>query len=527
MIEKINNFLNKNNNEIKNALWIFKIWKQIWQWWTSIVKECTIDWIDKEYVIKFLLENIATKKSTKYQRFKQAYINLISLKNNSFIIPQIHFDNLIINNELIIPYIIMHKAEKWKLEIAVDFEDFEKKFNWLLDAIDFIHKNWIIHRDLKPENIFFYNDKIVLADFDISKFDDNYFLKLHNTKKNERLANYYYSAPEQKISWWVVDEKSDFYSFGQILYYLINWKPLIWQENIDFSSKWDKYKIYEWLIKKLISEKSENRFFNKDDIKNFLDKIKDKNLSGKYIWNKEKWLYLFLNFINKYTSDIWSWFIKTNNKKDIKNILFELNNIISNTKDFLRYKHYNYSFDYNLVTLRDLPIELSTLNRNSFLDILLWNNFYNIGWLFLNIKSIYIYKQNWLAWDNFIIIETQKPYTNKTLKHKKEEFCIYDKKYKIKREEYDNWYANIKWKKIELMNSKVEIFSKELEDDIYFIWPWNLFEMKNNKPIFEKFYKNYILNWRKINKDSFNGFDNLRRYKPWEENYNRKNTYWY
>ena len=91
----------------------------------------------------------------------------------------------------------MHKAEKSKLEKSTNFQDFEKKFNQLLDSIENIHNNSIIHRDLKPENIFEYDGRLVLADFDISKFEDINHINLVNTCENDRLANFHYSAPEQ------------------------------------------------------------------------------------------------------------------------------------------------------------------------------------------------------------------------------------------------------------------------------------------------------------------------------------------
>jgi serine/threonine-protein kinase len=73
---------------------------------------------------------------------------------------------------------------------------FEKVFDSLINIIEIIHQNKIIHRDIKPENIFIFENKLVLGDFDIAQFDKEEYVKLVKTQKNDRLAKFYFSAPE-------------------------------------------------------------------------------------------------------------------------------------------------------------------------------------------------------------------------------------------------------------------------------------------------------------------------------------------
>ena len=138
----------------------------------------------------------------------------------------------------------MLKAEKTLKDIIneneMTFEIFENIFRNLLNIINVIHKCKIIHRDLKPENIFYFNKKLVLGDFDISKFNDIEHIKLHETKKGERLANYQFSAPEQStMQFDEIDERADLFALGQILYWIITKITLRGQEKINLK-KYDK-----------------------------------------------------------------------------------------------------------------------------------------------------------------------------------------------------------------------------------------------------------------------------------------------
>jgi len=123
----------KYNKEIFNIFGTFNIKGQLGSGGTSIVRIAMIN--DKEYAIKFLLENIKTNESTAFKRFKQAYINISSIHYTGVILPQIHFDKLEIDNETTVAYSIMPKADmtlkEWRKEIELSFELFEKLFKKL------------------------------------------------------------------------------------------------------------------------------------------------------------------------------------------------------------------------------------------------------------------------------------------------------------------------------------------------------------------------------------------------------------
>ncbi|MGB9244365.1 MAG: hypothetical protein WCC03_13505 [Candidatus Acidiferrales bacterium] len=57
----------------------------------------------------------------------------------------------------------------------------------------------------------------MVADFGIAHFEDEELLTAVETKNNERLANFLYSAPEQRVRGNRVDGKADVYALGLIL----------------------------------------------------------------------------------------------------------------------------------------------------------------------------------------------------------------------------------------------------------------------------------------------------------------------
>ena len=236
--KKLRNYI-KSNKYISNILGTFEIKEQLGQGGTSVVRRVVLNG-KQEFAIKFLLENIKDSESKAYKRFKQAHINLLTIQNTGAILPQIHFDSLLLDNSTLIPYIIMIKADKtlkaYKDENDMDFETFEKIFISLANLLKIIHNNKIIHRDIKPENIFIINKKLVLGDFDIAKFDEKSYLNLHKTDKSERLANYYFSAPEQsEKKYEEITPSADLYAFGQILYWLITNQTLRGQSTINLT----------------------------------------------------------------------------------------------------------------------------------------------------------------------------------------------------------------------------------------------------------------------------------------------------
>lgn len=99
------------------------------------------------------------------------------------------------------------------LENGVDF-NVRDVMNMLVDIVDQVHKKGIIHCDIKPSNIIVQEDgKIVLIDFGSA---------CYKKKRGDEMmfASRGYSAPELYHGG-KIDEKTDIYSIGAILYYML------------------------------------------------------------------------------------------------------------------------------------------------------------------------------------------------------------------------------------------------------------------------------------------------------------------
>lgn len=88
----------------------------------------------------------------------------------------------------------------------------------ICDALHHAHNHNVIHRDIKPSNIVIASSdgRPVLTDFSIAKFGEG-----GKTEISTILGTYWYMSPEQFQAKGSVDNRSDIYSFGALLYEMI------------------------------------------------------------------------------------------------------------------------------------------------------------------------------------------------------------------------------------------------------------------------------------------------------------------
>jgi len=88
----------------------------------------------------------------------------------------------------------------------------------ILSGLSFAHKKSVWHRDIKPENILIdERGNAVIADFGIAHFSRETLATIIETKQSDRMANFQYAAPEQRIRGGEVDGHADIYAVGLIL----------------------------------------------------------------------------------------------------------------------------------------------------------------------------------------------------------------------------------------------------------------------------------------------------------------------
>ncbi|HKJ68154.1 MAG TPA: serine/threonine-protein kinase, partial [bacterium] len=94
----------------------------------------------------------------------------------------------------------------------------------LVDALTFAHKQGVIHRDIKPENILLMEGHAVLTDFGIARAmtaagRDN------TSQRGWILGTPAYMSPEQASSSQEIDDRSDIYSLGCVVFEMLTGKP--------------------------------------------------------------------------------------------------------------------------------------------------------------------------------------------------------------------------------------------------------------------------------------------------------------
>lgn len=141
-----------------------------------------------------------------------------------------------------VPYMVMELLEGESLGDVLGRGD-AMPFDWLvavvsqvLDGLSAAHEAGIVHRDLKPENIFLVRDRGQISpkilDFGISKFlDSSTGTAQVTTKHGHVVGTPAYMSPEQARGVRQIDQRTDIYSMGVVLYELLSGEMPFYSEN--------------------------------------------------------------------------------------------------------------------------------------------------------------------------------------------------------------------------------------------------------------------------------------------------------
>jgi serine/threonine protein kinase len=105
------------------------------------------------------------------------------------------------------------------IESGLAINDVMPLFSKILDGVEAAHLLGVTHRDLKPENILIKDagNVVVVADFGIASFTEEFLHTLIDTAPTTRLANFQYAAPEQRIPGQYINSSADIYALGLML----------------------------------------------------------------------------------------------------------------------------------------------------------------------------------------------------------------------------------------------------------------------------------------------------------------------
>lgn len=93
----------------------------------------------------------------------------------------------------------------------------------ILSVFKEVHDKNIIHRDISPNNIFIISGVIKIADFGLGK-DLNVFHS-HQTVMTNSFGQYWYCAPEQFMLLKEADKRSDVFSMGRLINFIMTQDP--------------------------------------------------------------------------------------------------------------------------------------------------------------------------------------------------------------------------------------------------------------------------------------------------------------
>ena len=93
-----------------------------------------------------------------------------------------------------------------------------------------VHQRDVLHRDLSPTNVFFVDGIIKIADFGLGKNLNT--LTSHQTMDTTSFGQLFYCAPEQLSLLKDADKRSDVYSLGRIINFVMTKNPNIFSHSL-------------------------------------------------------------------------------------------------------------------------------------------------------------------------------------------------------------------------------------------------------------------------------------------------------
>ena len=134
-----------------------------------------------------------------------------------------------IGRSIAVPYIVMEYVEGHTVKdlisdgTAVPINEAIEIVSGVLSALQYSHANHLVHRDIKPGNIMLTSDgKVKVMDFGIARaLTDS---QATMTQTNAVVGTAQYLSPEQARGE-TVDERSDLYSTGVVLFELLTGRP--------------------------------------------------------------------------------------------------------------------------------------------------------------------------------------------------------------------------------------------------------------------------------------------------------------
>jgi serine/threonine protein kinase len=158
-------------------------------------------------------------------------------------------------------------------------------FSNVLNGVEAAHLLRVWHRDLKPENILCDAEcaSVVVADFGIAHFEEDEIYTAVETKNGDRLANFQYAAPEQRVRAGQVDLRADIFALGLILNEMFTGQVLQGSGHRTIASVAPDFAYLDDIISAMVRQSPAERPGAIDEIKNELRRKGDEFISAQKI----------------------------------------------------------------------------------------------------------------------------------------------------------------------------------------------------------------------------------------------------
>lgn len=233
--------------------------------------------------IKFVERNIS---SNKLKRFKNE-IHFCETHNHKNVVKVLDRGYAFLDETEYVFYVmpLYDKTLRNKINDGLSSEQAVKIFIGLLKGLSYAHEKGTIHRDIKPENIMFEKNSFepIICDFGIAHFSQEELLTVVETHNGDRLANFQYAAPEQRIRGGKITEQTDIYALALILNEMFTGEIPQASDYKTIGSVDPEYKYLDEIFIELFKQNSVDRLYPEEKI--FTEM---KILAEKYMREEEK-----------------------------------------------------------------------------------------------------------------------------------------------------------------------------------------------------------------------------------------------